>query len=97
MPEIILISVFLIGLIILKIIHKEYRFALSGRIAMAAMLVATGIAHFVFAEGMSLMLPDFVPYKFELVYFTGVLELMAAVGILLPKFRTQTGWLLIVF
>ena len=79
MPEIILISVFLIGLIILKIIHKEYRFALSGRIAMAAMLVVTGIAHFVFAEGMSLMLPDFVPYKFELVYFTGVLELMAAV------------------
>ncbi len=97
MPEIILLSVFLIALTILKTVHKEYQFALAGRIAMAAMMVTTGIAHFVFAEGMSLMLPDFIPYKFELVYFTGVLEMMAAIGLLLPKYRKLTGWLLIVF
>jgi uncharacterized membrane protein len=97
MPEFILLSVFLIALITLKILHKEYRFAMSGRIAMAAMLVTTGIAHFVFVEGMSLMLPDFIPYRFELVYFTGIIELMAAIGILLPKYRKWTGWLLILF
>lgn len=97
MPETILLGVFLIALIILKIVDKDYQFALAGRIAMAAMMVTTGIAHFVFAEGMSLMLPDFIPYKFELVYFTGVLELMAAIGLLLTKYRKLTGWLLIVF
>lgn len=97
MPEIILLSTFLIALIILKIVYKEYRFALSGRIAMAAMLVTTGAAHFVFAKGMTLMLPDFIPYRFELVYFTGVIEMMAAIGLLLPKYRKLTAWLLIVF
>lgn len=97
MPEFILLSVFLITLITLRILYKEYRFPFSGRIAMAAMFVTTGIAHFVFAKGMSLMLPDFLPYKFELVYFTGVLEIMGAIGILLPKLRNRSGWLLIVF
>ena len=97
MPEIILLSVFLIALVILKILHKEYKFALSGTIAMSAMLVATGVAHFVFAEGMSMMLPGFIPYKFELVYFTGVIEMGAAIGLLKPKYRKLTGWLLILF
>jgi uncharacterized membrane protein len=97
MPQIILLSTFLIALVILKILHKEYRFALSGRIAMAAMLMTTGVAHFVFAKGMTLMLPDFIPYRFELVYFTGVIEMMAAIGLLLPRYRKLTAWLLIVF
>lgn len=97
MPEFILLSTFLIALIIQKILYKEYRFALSGRIAMAAMLVTTGVAHFVFAKGMTLMLPDFIPYRFELIYFTGVIEIMAAIGLLLPKYRKLTAWLLILF
>ena len=97
MPQIILLSTFLIALVILKILHKEYRLALSGRIAMAAMLMTTGVAHFVFAKGMTLMLPDFIPYRFELVYFTGVIEMMAAIGLLLPRYRKLTAWLLIVF
>lgn len=97
MPEFILLSVFLISLTALKVIYKEYKFALSGRIALAAMFITTGIAHFVFVKGMSLMLPDFIPYKFTLVYFTGVIELIAAVGILVPKYRKTTGWLLILF
>lgn len=97
MPEFILLSVFLISLTALKVIYKEYKFALSGRIALAAMFITTGIAHFVFVKGMSLMLPDFISYKFTLVYFTGVIELIAAVGILVPKYRKTTGWLLILF
>ena len=61
MPEIILPIVFLVSLILIKIVRKDYQFALAGRISMAAMLVTTGIAHFAFAKGMSLMLPDFIP------------------------------------
>lgn len=97
MPETLLVIVFLIALVVLKWITKKFRFAFSGRIAMAAMLITTGIAHFVFTEGMSLMLPDFVPYKTALVYFTGVVELAAAIGILIPQYRKPVGWLLIVF
>ncbi len=64
---------------------------------MAVMLVITAIAHVMFAEGMAMMLPDFIPYKMELVYLTGILEAMAAVGILIPTYQKLTGWLLIVF
>src|SRR5690606_28528746 len=80
-----------------KMIRKKYLFALSARIAMAAMLVTTAIAHVVFAEGMSMMLPDVIPYKTGLVYITGALEAMAAVGLLIPTYKRVTGWLLIVF
>ena len=97
MPEIILPIVFSIALLILKRIRKQYLFALSARIAMAAMLVSTAIAHVVFAKGMSMMLPDVVPYKTGLVYLTGVLEAAAAVGLLIPTYTRATGWLLIVF
>lgn len=97
MPEIILLSVFILTLVITKLVHKEFRYALSGRIAMAAMLVTTGLAHFAFAKGMSMMLPDFVPARVMVVYITGIMELAAAVGLLLPRYVKLTGRLLIVF
>ena len=64
---------------------------------MSAMLWCTAIAHVVFVEGMSLMLPDLIPYRRELVYFTGLLEVVAAIGILLPRYEKLTGWLLMIF
>ncbi|MEO7975640.1 hypothetical protein [Flavobacterium sp.] len=97
MPEIILTTVFFVTLIILKLLQNEYNYTLSARIAMSAMLITTGIAHFVFVKGFLLMLPDFILYKPELIYFTGVVEFIAAIGLLLSKHKKLTGWLLIVF
>ena len=71
--------------------------SLAGRIAMAAMLVATGISHFTNTEEMIAMTPDFVPAKRELVYFTGVCELAAVVGLIWNKTATLASILLIVF
>ncbi|WP_051663984.1 DoxX family protein [Dyadobacter crusticola] len=97
MPEIVLIIVFTISLLILRKTRGQYELALAARIGMAAMLVVTGLAHFGFTKGMEMMLPDFLPFKRELVWITGILELAAAAGLLLPKFTWLTGWLLIVF
>jgi uncharacterized membrane protein len=97
MPEIVLIVVFTISLLVLKKTHDRIELAQAGRIGMAAMLVVTGGAHFGFTKGMEMMLPGFIPFKRELVLITGVLELAAAIGLLLPKFTRVTGWLLIVF
>ncbi|WP_456458296.1 DoxX family protein [Reichenbachiella sp.] len=80
-----------------KILHGNFSFALSGRIGMSAMLLFTAIGHFVFTKGMSMMLPDFVPFRIELVYLTGILEIAAAIGLFIPKFRVVTAWLLVVF
>lgn len=96
-PLIVLLSVFAFSLAVNKIFRGNYEFVLSGRIAMSVMLLFTAIAHFVFTKGMAMMLPDFIPYKTETIYLTGVLEIVAALGLFIPSFRIITAWLLIAF
>jgi uncharacterized membrane protein len=64
---------------------------------MAVMLVFTVVGHFAFTKGMAMMIPDFIPFKKELVYATGVMEILAAIGLLTPNLRVVTGWFLILF
>lgn len=96
-PLIVLLTVFAISLLTIKFVRGNFEFALSGRIAMAAMLVFTAIAHFAFTKGMAMMLPDFIPYKTEVVYLTGIIEIAAAIGLFIPSFSVITAWLLIAF
>lgn len=93
----VLLSVFAVSLLTTKFVRGNFEFALSGRIAMSAMLLFTAIGHFAFTKGMSMMLPDFVPYKTEVVYLTGIIEIAAAIGLFIPNFRILTAWLLIAF
>lgn len=96
-PLLVLIVVFAISLFALRGIRGDYQFALAGRFAMAVMLLFTSIAHFVFTKGMSMMLPNFFPFKVELVYLTGVIEIVLAIGLLMPGVRVAAAWFLIVF
>ena len=68
-----------------------------GRASMAVMLIATGIAHFTSTEEMIAMMPDLMPAKRELVYFTGVCELLAVPGLLWSKTAGTTSVLLLIF
>lgn len=96
-PLIVLLTVFVVFLLVTKIFRGTCELALSGRIAMSAMLVFSAIGHFAFTEGMSLMIPDFIPFKTETVYLTGIAEIIFAFGLLLPNYRILTAWLLIIF
>jgi len=96
-PLIVLLSVFAVSVLINRIFRSSFDFALSGKIAMSAMLIFTSVAHFVFTKGMSMMLPDFIQYKTEIVYLTGIIEILAAIGLFVNNFSTITAWLLIVF
>lgn len=96
-PLIVLLSVFVTSIFVTKLFRDNFEFALAGRIALSAMLAFTAVAHFVFTKGMAMMLPDFIPYKTETVYITGVIEIVAAVGLIIPSFRVITAWLLVAF
>lgn len=96
-PLLVLLSVFLMSLALTKIFRGNFDLAMSGRIAMSAMLLFTASAHFVFAEGMAMMLPDFVPHKTQIIYLTGIIEIAAAIGLFIPGFSILTAWLLIAF
>ncbi|OHT45200.1 DoxX family protein [Flavobacterium tructae] len=93
---IVLLGVFVITLLFIKLISKKIEIFQSARIAMAVMLVFTAVSHFVFTKGMAMMV-SFLPWPTAIVYATGIIELMAAVGLLIPKTRVLTAKLLIVF
>jgi uncharacterized membrane protein len=96
-PLIVLLTAFTIALFAIKIISHKYDFAFSARIAMSAMLMFTAIGHFIYTKGMAVMMPDFIPFKTEMVYLTGVIEILAAIGLHIPDLRVITAWLLILF
>ena len=97
-PLIVLLVVFGILFGINKFLLKE-RLSLSfiGRASLSAMLVVTGIAHFTSPDLMIETMPEFLPLKKEIVYLTGVLELLAVVGLLINKLSKLTAIMLIIF
>lgn len=96
-PLIVLLGVFFLSLMIIKRAHGSYDVGLSGRIALSVMLLFTAMGHFMFTDGMVMMLPDFIPYKVTVVYLTGFIEIAAAAGLFIPSLRVLTAWLLILF
>jgi len=93
----VLLGVFVLSMLSNKVFFRQFRFSLSGRIVMAVMLLFTAMGHFVFVEGMAMMLPDLIPYKRQVVCLTGFVEVGAAIGLLMPKLSRITAYCLMVF
>lgn len=92
----VLFGVFITTLLIIWLTTKRFELAFASRVAMAVMLVFTAIGHFIFAKGMAMMI-SFLPWANVIVFITGIIELIAAIGLLLPKTKVLTGKLLILF
>lgn len=96
-PLIVLLITFVIALGATYFMHQHADVFSSGRIAMSIMLLFTSIGHFKFTKGMEMMLPDFIPAKKQMVIITGLIEIAAAIGLLIPSTIKITGILLIIF
>ncbi len=96
-PPIVLISVFTLSLLLFKAFTGEWKYVISGNIAMCCMLLFTGVAHFVFTKGMVMMMPCFIPYKREMIYSTGVLEFLLGIGLVIQQTRHISSILIIIF
>ncbi|TRZ42224.1 DoxX family protein [Robertkochia solimangrovi] len=96
-PLLVLLISFIISLFMIRIITGRFDAAFSGRIAMTVMLLFTALGHFLYPKGMSMMIPDFIPYKLFWVYLTAFIEIFAAIGLLIPIMTVKTGWFLIIF
>ena len=65
------------------------------RVGLSLFFLVTALAHFNTTEEMARMIPSSIPYRVELIYVTGVLELLGAVGVWIPRLERLTGLLLI--
>lgn len=46
---------------------------------------------------MTMMIPSGIPLKTEIVYLTGVLEILLGIGLIIPGFKVYSAWVLIIF
>jgi uncharacterized membrane protein len=96
-PLIVLIVVFAVVLAGSKIFYADWNLIFAGNIAMSLMLIFTSMGHFAFPKGMALMIPKPIPYKTTLVYLTGIIEVTAAIGLMIPYMRYTTAIFLLIF
>ncbi len=93
----ILFATFILALLGTKLFQGDWNFLFSGNLGMAVFIIFTGLAHFKFQKGMAMMIPDFIPGKLFWVYFTGIIEIAAGIGLMIPSIRELTAVLLLVF
>lgn len=94
---VILFGTFIVALLITWLFQGEINPVFSGNLGMAVFIIFTGFSHFKFQKGMAMMIPDFIPFKLFWVYFTGIIEIAAGIGLMIPAIREFTAVLLICF
>ena len=70
---------------------KRVAWTAKGRAGISLFLVVTSSSHFVRTAAMAEMLPPVVPFRIELIYLTGVLELLGAIGVWVAHFARVAG------
>lgn len=96
-PFVVLLTVFGLTLLGTKVFYDDWFFVFAGNLAMSVMLVFTAFGHFAFFRGMERMLPPFIPFKKWIIFLTGIVEIVAAAGLLIISTRHITAIFLIIF
>jgi uncharacterized membrane protein len=94
---IVLLATFAFAVLIQWIRSQLVNYYLCGRIALSAMFLFAGISHFLLADSMVKMLPPFLPFRYSIIYITGLIEVAFSLGFLFPQFIRLTGILAIAF
>jgi uncharacterized membrane protein len=94
---VLLISFCLMTFINRYILNDTLTLSLMGRVAMSVMLLFSGSSHFFKTGEMIQMMPEFLPFKIELVYLTGIMELAFAASLLFSRYTKWTVIALILF
>ena len=68
---------------------------LKGRISASIMFFITGITHFTNTQAFLEITPDFIPATEEMIYLSGIFEMLGAIGLLIPRIQKISAWGLI--
>jgi len=61
-------------------------------VPMAVLYVAAGVNHFVNPEFYVAIMPPYLPWHLELVWLSGLAEILLGVGVLVPRTRVLAAW-----
>lgn len=75
---------------------RDLTFATRARVGLSLFFIFTGVGHFIRTEQMVAMLPPSMPGRLAMIYATGILEFLAAIGVWIARLRKLTGVCLIV-
>lgn len=64
-------------------------------VALAAFFIAAGANHFLNPDFYVRIMPPYLPAHLELVYLSGLFEVLGGIAVLLPALRVLAGWGLI--
>ena len=63
--------------------------------ALAIFFILAGLNHFLYTDFYVRIMPPYLPWHRFLVYFSGALEIVLAVGLLIPRLTSLSAWGLI--
>ncbi len=61
---------------------------------LALFFLLAGLAHFTATDSFAAIVPPPLPFKRQIVQLTGAMELVFAIGLIIPRWRRLTGWFL---
>ncbi len=56
------------------------------------MIILTGILHFIMPKMYLKIMPGYIPHHKAMVFWSGVLEILGGIGIMLPFSKTYSAW-----
>jgi uncharacterized membrane protein len=59
---------------------------------MTLFYVAAGVNHFVSPDFYVAIMPPYLPWHLELVYLSGIAEIVCGIGLLIPRTRALAAW-----
>lgn len=68
---------------------------LAARVLLGVLMVAAGVLHFTNTGFYLQIMPPYLPWHRELVYVSGVFEVVGGVGLFVPRLRVAAAWGLI--
>ena len=74
---------------------KLNRFRSPLRVLMGVLFILAGVMHFVRLQFYLDIMPPYLQYHLELVYISGVFEILGGIGVLIPRVRSLSGYGLI--
>ena len=67
----------------------------SLQVLLAGFMVTAGVLHFVKEDFFTNIMPPYLPWHRELVYLSGLFEILLGIMLLIPRFQNLAAWGLI--